>query len=264
MSAHDINRNKRDPTLEFSRSCSTQSQFNDPRPHSARPHSTKIRGPSNLPRAEANNRKFPLEISSARQSNQSFSKHQEIQEFTPLQIDTNQRHFPRQPSNPRPPNSHQFQNEIGFSLSRQQTPSFTHPSRDIDTAVLAWDVPEVCNWLVSLGQDVALYAKNFQENELTGEDIIGLTKEDLRLLGIRKLGHQNKILREAHKLCGDTQEDGTTDSSCGRTAELEMEVDELRATIRNKDEKIEKLKSEFQNVLLLLQQITTKIKTEII
>ena len=51
-----------------------------------------------------------------------------------------------------------------------------------------WDTTEVCEWLrdVGLGEHCGM----FEENEIMGEHLADLSKDELKELGIKKLGHQ--------------------------------------------------------------------------
>lgn len=54
-------------------------------------------------------------------------------------------------------------------------------------SVESWSVDEVCNWLVDIG--LGSYCHIFQENEIIGEHLGDLSRDDLKDLGITKIGH---------------------------------------------------------------------------
>lgn len=55
---------------------------------------------------------------------------------------------------------------------------------------------DVCRWLEAIGLEE--HVESFQENEMMGEHLGDITKDDLKELGVKKLGHQKTFLS---KLC---------------------------------------------------------------
>ena len=53
--------------------------------------------------------------------------------------------------------------------------------------VQLWEVEDVSNWLTSIG--LGVYSDTFKENEIVGEHLAQLTREDIKDLGITKIGH---------------------------------------------------------------------------
>lgn len=51
----------------------------------------------------------------------------------------------------------------------------------------------MCDWLTENGYEQ--YATSFQENEIEGDHLTKLTREDLTELGVTKLGHKIGILK---------------------------------------------------------------------
>ena len=51
-----------------------------------------------------------------------------------------------------------------------------------------WDIQDVCQWLkdIGLGEHVSM----FEENEIVGEHLLDFGKDDLKELGVKKVGHQ--------------------------------------------------------------------------
>jgi hypothetical protein len=64
-----------------------------------------------------------------------------------------------------------------------------------------WSVDQVCKWLVEIG--LGIYCQTFQENEIIGEHLLDLSRDDLKDLGINKVGHlktlQQKLEQERNK-----------------------------------------------------------------
>lgn len=65
-------------------------------------------------------------------------------------------------------------------------------------AFLKWDTNDVCEWLNTHG--LSMHEKSFKENEIKGDHLQELSREDLRDLGIVKIGHRLTFEREAKKL----------------------------------------------------------------
>ena len=61
-----------------------------------------------------------------------------------------------------------------------------------------WDVADVCGWLqeINLGE----HASSFEENEIVGEHLIDFNKDDLKELGVKKLGHQKTFMSKLSAL----------------------------------------------------------------
>ena len=51
---------------------------------------------------------------------------------------------------------------------------------------------EVCAWLEAIG--LSEHVQSFTENEMMGEHLVDISKEDLKELGLKKLGHQKTFL----------------------------------------------------------------------
>jgi hypothetical protein len=79
---------------------------------------------------------------------------------------------------------------------------FSH-SEAIDESIPInqWSVDQVCKWLVEIG--LGIYCQTFQENEIIGEHLLDLSRDDLKDLGINKVGHlktlQQKLEQERNK-----------------------------------------------------------------
>ena len=61
------------------------------------------------------------------------------------------------------------------------------------SSVTTWSCVDVCDWLRDNGW--GQYAINFQENEIEGEHLATLTKDDLAELGVTKIGHKLSIMK---------------------------------------------------------------------
>ena len=51
---------------------------------------------------------------------------------------------------------------------------------------------DVCQWLVDIGLEE--HCPQFQENEILGEHLVDLSKEELTELGMKKIGHKKTFL----------------------------------------------------------------------
>lgn len=51
---------------------------------------------------------------------------------------------------------------------------------------------DVCKWLEDIG--LKEHVGSFKENEMMGEHLVDITKDDLKELGVQKLGHQKTFL----------------------------------------------------------------------
>ena len=56
----------------------------------------------------------------------------------------------------------------------------------------------MCEWLCEIGLEE--HKKTFQDNDIVGEHLIELTKDDLRELGINRLGHRLTITKKLQHL----------------------------------------------------------------
>lgn len=70
------------------------------------------------------------------------------------------------------------------------------------SSVSTWSSVDVCDWLSENG--FGQYAPQFTENEIMGEHLTGLTKDDLKELGITKMGHQKSIMKLIERITTDT------------------------------------------------------------
>ena len=61
-----------------------------------------------------------------------------------------------------------------------------------------WDIQDVCQWLrdIGLGEHVSM----FEENEIVGEHLLDFGKDDLKELGVKKLGHQKTFTSKLNLL----------------------------------------------------------------
>ena len=53
--------------------------------------------------------------------------------------------------------------------------------------ISTWSVDKVCSWLTEIGLEI--YSDAFHSNEICGEHLIDLSRDDLKDLGITKVGH---------------------------------------------------------------------------
>jgi hypothetical protein len=64
--------------------------------------------------------------------------------------------------------------------------------------VAEWEVDEVCEWLEDIG--LGEHCPQFRENEILGEHLLELTKEELAELGVKKIGHKKTFLTKVKEL----------------------------------------------------------------
>ena len=67
-----------------------------------------------------------------------------------------------------------------------------------NTPLQEWSVGDVCEWLEAIG--LSEYISSFKENEMMGEHLVDITKEDLKELGVKKLGHQKTFLSKLSQI----------------------------------------------------------------
>ncbi len=67
-----------------------------------------------------------------------------------------------------------------------------------------WSTQEVVDWLFSLSDGpLSQYAMLFEQQHISGRNLLGLTGEDLLELGMVSLGHRKLLLEEVEKLRRD-------------------------------------------------------------
>lgn len=57
---------------------------------------------------------------------------------------------------------------------------------------------DVCEWLEAIG--LGEHIGSFQENEMMGEHMVDISKDDLKELGVRKLGHQKTFFSKLSQI----------------------------------------------------------------
>ena len=62
----------------------------------------------------------------------------------------------------------------------------------------AWSVDDVCNWLSDIGLES--YCQIFQDNEIIGEHLLDLSRDDLKDLGVTKIGHIKTLTQKLQQL----------------------------------------------------------------
>lgn len=70
------------------------------------------------------------------------------------------------------------------------------------SCVSTWSCIDVCEWLSENG--FGQYAPQFTDNEIIGEHLTGLTKDDLKELGVTRMGHRISIMKLIERLKVDT------------------------------------------------------------
>lgn len=64
--------------------------------------------------------------------------------------------------------------------------------------VAEWETKDVCDWLRDIGLEE--HVPMFEDNEIIGEHLKDLSKEDLKELGVKKLGHQKTFFAKFNQL----------------------------------------------------------------
>ena len=62
-----------------------------------------------------------------------------------------------------------------------------------------WSVDDVCIWLKEIG--LGMHVQIFKDNEILGEHLSDLSKDDLKDLGICKIGHIKTFKQKLEQLC---------------------------------------------------------------
>ena len=83
-------------------------------------------------------------------------------------------------------------------MSDQKVPDKVNTVDD-DKPVQLWDVEDVTNWLTNIG--LGAYSDTFRENEIVGEHLAQLTREDIKDLGITKIGHLKTFRQKLENIC---------------------------------------------------------------
>lgn len=73
---------------------------------------------------------------------------------------------------------------------------------------MTWSITEVAGWLESI--ELGELSAQFMENSIGGSELLDLSQDDMKMLGVNKLGHRKKLIRKIGILRGDTT---MTDSS---------------------------------------------------
>lgn len=87
-----------------------------------------------------------------------------------------------------------------LSFSFQAKVSIGYKSKPVSK----WDTSDVCTWLSDVG--LGAHCQVFAENEIMGEHLFDLSREELRDLGISKIGHQ-KTFRQKLELAINSNND---------------------------------------------------------
>lgn len=94
-----------------------------------------------------------------------------------------------------------------------------------------WGVEEVGNWLESLG--LSEYKENFESHDIRGNELLNLTRGDLKELGVTKVGHVKRILHSVKALCGGVSPKSA--QRIERTAKAEERAGRGKRTIEKED-----------------------------
>ena len=73
------------------------------------------------------------------------------------------------------------------------------PKKEDESTPLHWEELDVSFWLMSIVQ-LPEYAQLFQENKISGQDLLLMTETKLKEMGVDKIGHRKVILSECLSL----------------------------------------------------------------
>lgn len=79
-----------------------------------------------------------------------------------------------------------------------------------------WTINECCAWLESI--ELGELREHFVENSVEGAELLDLTEEDMKQMGIAKLGHRKKLAKKISMLRGDTVMTGSSSATTAATS----------------------------------------------
>eukprot|EP01104_Vermistella_antarctica_P002538 TRINITY_DN12776_c0_g1_i1.p1 TRINITY_DN12776_c0_g1~~TRINITY_DN12776_c0_g1_i1.p1 ORF type:complete len:656 (+),score=133.09 TRINITY_DN12776_c0_g1_i1:122-2089(+) len=94
-----------------------------------------------------------------------------------------------------------------------------------DEDVESWGLPEVGVWLEHL--KMPNYKEAFAENNIAGQELVDLSAEDLKLLGVTSLGHRKRLLKAITKLASAAGCGCSAQKSTASQQPTESEIDTL-------------------------------------
>jgi hypothetical protein len=74
------------------------------------------------------------------------------------------------------------------------------PPGKADRPVNTWSKADVFEWLCGIGKVYGDYTKAFEDEGITGKELLSLTAEDLEDFGVTKERHKKRILSEIDAL----------------------------------------------------------------
>ncbi|XP_031554692.1 diacylglycerol kinase delta-like [Actinia tenebrosa] len=91
--------------------------------------------------------------------------------------------------------------KFSFGLLRSKKPEMTKAvTAPAGRMIQYWGVEEVGRWLENIG--LVEYRDLFARNDICGNELLNLTRPDLKDLGVTKVGHIKRILHGIKQLCG--------------------------------------------------------------
>lgn len=84
-----------------------------------------------------------------------------------------------------------------------------------------WDINETAAWLAM--EELGELSDIFADNSVAGSELLDLTEEDMKSMGINKLGHRKKLLKLIAKLRGDTTSSASLAANSQTTASNQAE-----------------------------------------
>jgi hypothetical protein len=95
----------------------------------------------------------------------------------------------------------------GHACGRRTSSSSSSPPPD----PAQWTINECSAWLESI--ELGELREYFVENSVEGAELLDLTEDDMKSMGITKLGHRKKLLKKIAMLRGDTVTTGSSSAT---------------------------------------------------
>ncbi|XP_032237664.2 diacylglycerol kinase eta isoform X2 [Nematostella vectensis] len=97
--------------------------------------------------------------------------------------------------------SSKSKSRFSFSRLKSKKPEITKAvTAPAGRIIQFWAVEEVCRWLGNQG--LGEYCELFTKHDIRGPELLSLTRNDLKDLGVTKVGHIKRILSGVKQLCG--------------------------------------------------------------
>lgn len=87
--------------------------------------------------------------------------------------------------------------------------------------VTKWSPKQVVDWTRGLDDCLQQYVHKFEREKINGEQLLQISHQDLELLGVTRIGHQELVLEAVDLLCalvssgqGDLYHDDVLENFC--------------------------------------------------